>query len=96
MTPTHKAATRREMGQTTFKQYWLPEKKGFDCLILRDVPKESPKLGQILVRLKAVSLNWRDGILAVGTYPFPGPDSVVPGSDGAGLCSNDLTLPEAC
>ncbi|KAF4984262.1 hypothetical protein FDECE_17122 [Fusarium decemcellulare] len=73
------------MPSTTFKQYWLPEKKGFDCLTLRDVPKEQPKFGQILVRIKAVSLNWRDGILAIGTYPFPGPDAVVPGSDGAGI-----------
>ncbi|KAM0439591.1 hypothetical protein ACHAPT_000683 [Fusarium lateritium] len=73
------------MASTTFKQYWLPEKKGFDCLTLRDVPKEPPKFGQILVRIKAVSLNWRDGILAIGTYPFPGPDAVVPGSDGAGI-----------
>ncbi|KAH6962692.1 hypothetical protein DER45DRAFT_640365 [Fusarium avenaceum] len=70
---------------TTLKQYWLPEKKGFDCLQLRDVPKKFPKLGQILVRIKAVSLNWRDGIVAIGTYPFPGPDAVVPGSDGAGI-----------
>ncbi|KAH7186637.1 chaperonin 10-like protein [Fusarium oxysporum] len=70
---------------TTFKQYWLPEKKGFDSLQLRNVPKGSPKLRQILVRSKAVSLNWRDGIVAIGTYPFPGPDAVVPESDGAGI-----------
>ncbi|KPM36164.1 hypothetical protein AK830_g10414 [Neonectria ditissima] len=69
----------------TFKQYFLPEKKGFGSLTLRTVPKESPKFGQILVQLKAVSLNWRDGILALGTYPFPGPDALVPGSDGAGI-----------
>ncbi|TEA12348.1 Zinc-type alcohol dehydrogenase-like protein [Colletotrichum sidae] len=73
------------MSHQTFKQFWLPQKKGFDCLTLREVPKESPGLGQILVRIKAVSLNWRDGILAIGTYPFPGPDAVVPGSDGAGI-----------
>ncbi|TVY69959.1 Zinc-type alcohol dehydrogenase-like protein [Fusarium oxysporum f. sp. cubense] len=60
-------------------------KKGFDSLQLRAVPKESPQLGQILVRIKAVSLNWRDGIVAIGTYPFPGPDALVPGSDGAGI-----------
>jgi hypothetical protein len=83
-----------KMAPTTFKQYWLPEKKGFDCLTLRHVPKEPPKFGQILVRIKAVSLNWRDGILAIGTYPFPGPDAVVPGSDGAGLLAPDSpTLP---
>ncbi|KAF7558267.1 hypothetical protein G7Z17_g46 [Cylindrodendrum hubeiense] len=69
----------------TFQQYYLPEKNGFDCLTLRNVARESPKLGQILVRLKAMSLNWRDGILAMGTYPFPGPDALVPGSDGAGI-----------
>jgi len=72
------------MSATTFKQYYLPEKKGFDSLVLREVPKASPKLGQILVRIKAVSLNWRDGIIAIGTYPFPGPEALVPGSDGAG------------
>ncbi|CAG7557854.1 unnamed protein product [Fusarium equiseti] len=55
---------------------------GFDSLQLRDVPKESQKLGQILVRIKAVSLNWRDGIVTIGTYPFPEPDAVIPGSDG--------------
>ncbi|ENH64772.1 hypothetical protein FOC1_g10001420 [Fusarium oxysporum f. sp. cubense race 1] len=65
--------------------YWLPEKKGFDSLQLRAVPKKPPQLGQILVRIKAVSLNWRDGIVAIGTYPFPGPDALVPGSDGAGI-----------
>lgn len=72
------------MTTATFRQYYLPEKKGFDSLVLREAPKGSPKLGQILVRIKAVSLNWRDGIIALGTYPFPGPDSLVPGSDGAG------------
>ncbi|KAL4794345.1 hypothetical protein BDV19DRAFT_399492 [Aspergillus venezuelensis] len=73
------------MSQSTFKQYYLPEKTGFDSLTLREVPKITPKLGQILVRIKAVSLNWRDGIIALGTYPFPGPDALVPGSDGAGV-----------
>ncbi|PYI14497.1 alcohol dehydrogenase [Aspergillus violaceofuscus CBS 115571] len=69
----------------TFKQCYLPEKKGFDSLVVREVPKASPKFGQILVRIKAVSLNWRDAIIAKGTYPFPGPDALVPGSDGAGI-----------
>ncbi|KLP00728.1 probable Alcohol dehydrogenase [Fusarium fujikuroi] len=73
------------MSSTTFKQYWLPEKKGFDSLKLRSVPKELPRLGQILVRIKAVSLNWRDGIVAIGTYLFPGPNALVPGSDGPGI-----------
>ncbi|RAH53140.1 alcohol dehydrogenase [Aspergillus piperis CBS 112811] len=73
------------MATPTFKQFYLPEKKGFDSLVLREVSKPSPKQGQILVRIKAISLNWRDGIIALGTYPFPGPDALVPGSDGAGI-----------
>ncbi|PYH80484.1 GroES-like protein [Aspergillus uvarum CBS 121591] len=57
----------------TFKQYYLPQKKGFDSLVVREVPKVSPKFGQVLVRIKAVSLNWRDAIIAKGTYPSPDP-----------------------
>ncbi|KAL5618080.1 hypothetical protein FOVSG1_000302 [Fusarium oxysporum f. sp. vasinfectum] len=59
----------------------------FLTLLEKQIPEalESPQLGQILVRIKAVSLNWRDGIVAIGTYPFPGPDALVPGSDGAGI-----------
>lgn len=58
-----------------FQQYYLPQKDGFGSLTLREVPKISPKYGQILVKIKAVSLNWRDGIIALGIYPtlFPGP-----------------------
>ena len=59
-------------------------KKIFDSLRLQDVPKESLKLGLILVRIKAVALNWRDGIVAIGTFLFSGPDIDVPGSYGAG------------
>ncbi|PKX95165.1 zinc-dependent alcohol dehydrogenase family protein [Aspergillus novofumigatus IBT 16806] len=73
------------MSQSSFKQYYLPQKAGFDSLTLCEVPKVSPKYGQILVQIKAVSLNWRDAIIAMGTYPFPGPDALVPGSDGAGV-----------
>lgn len=83
------------MPPKTFRQYWLPEKTGFDKLTLREVPFQQPMFGQVLVKIKAVSLNWRDCILAIGTYPFPGPDAVVPGSDGAGMyleqqCCRDL------
>jgi NADPH:quinone reductase-like Zn-dependent oxidoreductase len=69
----------------TFKQYLLQLGKGFDGITLHDVEKARPKSGQILVRIKAVSLNWRDCALAKGIYPFPTPETVVPGSDGAGM-----------
>lgn len=71
------------MGET-FKQYRIYEKGSFDGLVVEDVPKTAPRLGEVLVRIKAVSLNWRDAIIAIGTYPFPERDVVIPGSDGAG------------
>lgn len=45
ITASIKSAT--SIMSTTFKQYWLPEKKGFDSLQLRNVPKGSPKLGRL-------------------------------------------------
>ncbi|KAJ1915789.1 hypothetical protein H4219_004139 [Mycoemilia scoparia] len=39
---------------------------------------------EILVKIKAVSLNYRDLIISNGFYPFPVSPNVVPGSDGAG------------
>lgn len=68
----------------TFKKYILPERKGFHCLTLHDVPKSRPQNGQILIRIKAVSLNWRDCAIAKGIYAYPGKSCDVPGSDGAG------------
>ncbi|RFU74039.1 nadp-binding rossmann-fold containing [Trichoderma arundinaceum] len=39
---------------------------------------------EVLVKIKAVSLNYRDIAISNGSYPFPVKDSVVPCSDGAG------------
>lgn len=39
---------------------------------------------QCLVRIEAVSLNYRDIAMASGRYPLPLTNSFVPGSDGAG------------
>jgi hypothetical protein len=72
-----------DMAQT-FKKYLLPERTGFHCLTIYDLPKSRPQFGQILVRVKAVSLNWRDCAIAKGIYAFPGESCNVPCSDGAG------------
>ena len=50
-------------------------------LVERPVPKPGP--GQLLVRVRAASLNYRDLLIADGTYPR-GPAALVPASDGAG------------
>lgn len=40
---------------------------------------------EVLINIKAVSLNYRDLVIANGKYPAPVKDKVVPCSDGAGV-----------
>ena len=67
------------------KQYVFPQAAGIETLELRDVPMPKPARGQILVKMRAASLNYRDlnvaaGRAARGTLP----PNLVPLSDGAG------------
>jgi NADPH:quinone reductase-like Zn-dependent oxidoreductase len=57
---------------------------GIDGIVLRehDVPQPGP--GQILLRVRAVSLNARELTILRGYYPLPVKDDVVLVSDGAG------------
>ncbi len=65
--------------------YVLPRAEGIDDLtpVERDTPRPGP--GQVLVRMRAASLNYRDLMIATGRYGGgpPAPD-LVPLSDGAG------------
>ncbi|KZZ95836.1 alcohol dehydrogenase [Moelleriella libera RCEF 2490] len=58
--------------------------QGFDAL--KYTEQDVPELGhsEVLVKLHAASLNYRDLIIPQGKYPFPVTENVVPGSDGAG------------
>ncbi|PHH63071.1 hypothetical protein CDD81_6316 [Ophiocordyceps australis] len=58
--------------------------KGFDALELSEKPVPAVGDSQVLVKLQAASLNYRDLIIPLGKYPFPTAPNVVPGSDGAG------------
>jgi NADPH:quinone reductase-like Zn-dependent oxidoreductase len=65
--------------------YRFPRANGIDTLELHDLPKPSPGRGQIVVRMRAASLNYRDlnvaaGRAARGTLP----ENLVPLSDGSG------------
>ncbi|HUH75882.1 MAG TPA: NAD(P)-dependent alcohol dehydrogenase [Devosia sp.] len=51
-------------------------------LVLGNVAAPAPGPGEIKVRIRAASLNFRDG-LVVGGF-FPAPDGLIPLSDGAG------------
>ena len=69
---------------TTTDQYMLREAKGFSSLALeKDVPIPSLGSRDVLVQIEAVSLNFRDLIIADGTYPFPTTLPVVPCSDAS-------------
>ncbi|CEJ56881.1 Putative Zinc-binding oxidoreductase [Penicillium brasilianum] len=68
------------------KQWVVQDKEhGLDGLVFqKDAPM--PKVGEyeVLVKIEAASLNYRDLIIPQGLYPFPTTLPVVPGSDGAG------------
>lgn len=79
------------MASSTMKQWVVTsqttgnlEENGFENLEFKVAPV--PKCGEneVLVKLHAASLNYRDLIIPKGMYPFPLDLPVVPGSDGAG------------
>jgi len=63
---------------------WQLTKSGNENLHLIESPTPQPGAGQILVRTKAVSLNYRDKLVIEDKYPVPMLYPLVPGSDLAG------------
>ncbi len=57
---------------------------GLSNLALRDVPDPKPGPGQVLVRVRACSLNYRDLLTVQGVYNPRQPLPLIPCSDGAG------------
>ncbi len=65
--------------------YRFPQANGIDTLELRDEPTPRPGPGQVLVRMRAASLNYRDlGVAAGRSVRGRLPKDLVPLSDGAG------------
>jgi NADPH:quinone reductase-like Zn-dependent oxidoreductase len=65
------------------KAYQIQTPDGIDGLKLVDLPELQPGVGQILVQVRATSLNYRDTAVVSGMYPgqtLP----IIPLSDGAG------------
>ncbi|MET0334160.1 MAG: NAD(P)-dependent alcohol dehydrogenase [Rhizobacter sp.] len=69
---------------TTTLAYTLPPGGKLDLLqaVPRPMPEPGPK--DILVRVRAASLNKRDLLILDGSYPMPARPGVVPLSDGVG------------
>ncbi|KAL1943205.1 hypothetical protein VTO73DRAFT_4280 [Trametes versicolor] len=66
------------------REYRLPKVDGFHNLTLTEAPIPKLKATEVLVKVHAVSLQYRDLIVAKGTYPLGQKENVVPGSDLAG------------
>jgi NADPH:quinone reductase-like Zn-dependent oxidoreductase len=63
---------------------WLLERGGREGLHLVDISEPEPGPEQILVRAKAVSLNYRDKLMVEDKHLHPVAYPLVPGSDLAG------------
>ena len=64
--------------------YRLQSQTGHQQLKQLEEPKPSIDKHEILVKIHAISLNYRDIVVANGRYPFPVKEKVVPCSDAAG------------
>jgi len=67
------------------RAYQLPKGgAGIDALVKVERPDPKPAYRQVLVKVKACSLNFRDLGIVRGTYRMPVRENLIPLSDGAG------------
>jgi NADPH:quinone reductase-like Zn-dependent oxidoreductase len=66
------------------RAYQLPQGGGIDALVKAELPTPKPGARQVLVKVAACSLNFRDLAIVLGTYRMPVKPNLVPLSDGAG------------
>ncbi|KZT21809.1 NAD(P)-binding protein [Neolentinus lepideus HHB14362 ss-1] len=66
------------------RAYRLPKNEGIRSLVLEEEPVPKPKDNEVLVKVHAVSLNYRDLLIASGTYSVRVKPNVIPASDMSG------------
>src|ERR687891_204113 len=66
------------------RAWWVEERFGLDRLRLVELPDLGPGPGELLLRVRAASLNYRDLLMVEGRYNPRQPLPLVPCSDGAG------------
>jgi NADPH:quinone reductase-like Zn-dependent oxidoreductase len=66
------------------RAYQLPQATGIDALVKVDLPQPKPTYRQVLIKVAACSLNFRDLAIVLGRYRMPTKPNLIPLSDGAG------------
>ncbi len=66
------------------RYYCIEKELGIDALALKEKAVPGPGPGQVLVKIKAVSLNYRDLLVISGSYSRRLPLPLIPLSDSAG------------
>ena len=75
----------RGRGRNNMRAYQLPKGgAGIEALVKVERPTPKPNYRQVLVKVAACSLNFRDLGIVRGTYRLPVRENVIPLSDGAG------------
>lgn len=73
-----------KIGLPTMKAYRLDDFGSLDNLHIHDEETPRPQRGEVLIRVHAVSLNYRDLAMVMDKYPMPHRKGLIPTSDGAG------------
>ena len=66
------------------KAYQVVSSDGIEAIRKVELPEPTPARGEVVVDLRAASLNFRDLLIAGGGYPLNDTRPVIPVSDGAG------------
>ncbi|MER5642366.1 NAD(P)-dependent alcohol dehydrogenase [Kitasatospora sp. NPDC002227] len=66
------------------RTYQLESPGSVEGIVARERERPAPGPTEVLVRVRAASLNRRDAMILEGSYPLPASPGVVPLSDGAG------------
>jgi alcohol dehydrogenase len=66
------------------RTYQFDDLKGLEALTLHDQAMPEPQRGEVLIRVRAVSLNYRDIASALGRYVWDVKPGLIPCSDAAG------------
>src|SRR5688572_20591437 len=72
-------------GDTSMHAWLCENPTGVDALTWKELPTPTPGPGQVLIEIKAASLNFPDLLIVQNKYQIKPPLPFVPGSEYAGV-----------